>query len=715
MIVNKKGKSFKRFKGNSCSDFGGSGSDGYNGGYDGGMVGGSGQQAPKVDFTTSLKAKSNKKSKTIWSNAKKVIRAPLAIPGAVIGSTAALGVGALRGVAKVGEIAGRGLNQQIQGRRLRATRHDENEALGLREKKGFRGFFGYRSKTKQFKDYQNAAKLQQNIVDARNKQLKQIYESDNTPDVKAASERELMEKQDFSVKDRRRSIYHPGTWLRDKKDRKLLNPGTWFRNKIDVSITNSAGDLQKKQMDLAASIATKTGFASPNNIANKLNIAVGQKAKKGVRAGLQNLITKKRTEFSDLIKTNEEEIKYLQNIPLDNRTLENGTRLYQLKDVQRQNIETYKKFNNAVQKNKKTQAAKNEYIRRKKMTLKTVNELSNLGSTIKSGIKKSFSSSLNATGASNPISSVFKAVFKAPALSLFYSLKKTLPKGILEIKQLVFDPSTTDILKKNNNLTEEINSINTDINLKMTKDGGFNQKYSELELIINDADHYKQADLIQSFNTYNDLTAKQKELFDKQKEIGELKSKKTLESNEKQDLLKAENELIQLENALYNANSTFKETLRNLPDDENKGKLEALYESGNTIIKLTLQNQQKYSDINQTYKELRRKNQRDIQIVAKLPTTDTGVAKLLADSGYLKKDKQAFLRLLPFINGNKQTISDNEAVSLNKEILALKKNMLEDPSTTSREKKVRLLKILEARAKVYMYDKIKHIHPDLGR
>ena len=105
MIVNKKGKSFKRFKGNSCSDFGGSGSDGYNGGYDGGMVGGSGQQAPKVDFTTSLKAKSNKKSKTIWSNAKKVIRAPLAIPGAVIGSTAALGVGALRGVAKVGESA----------------------------------------------------------------------------------------------------------------------------------------------------------------------------------------------------------------------------------------------------------------------------------------------------------------------------------------------------------------------------------------------------------------------------------------------------------------------------------------------------------------------------------------------------------------------------------------------------------------------------------
>ena len=334
------------------------------------------------------------------------------------------------------------------------------------------------------------------------------------------------------------------------------------------------------------------------------------------------------------------------------------------------------------------------------MTQKTRKEIINLGSTIYSGIKKSFSSSFNATGASNPISSVFKAVFKAPVVSLFYSLKKTLPEGISEIKKLVFNPSTTDILKKNNDLTDEINKINSTINLKMNE---FKQKYNDLELKINSADRYKQADLKQSFNTYNALTAKQKEIFDKQKEIGNLKSKKDFDATDKQTLLNAENELIQRKNELYNANETFIETLRNLPNDDNKANLESLYESGNTIIKLTLQNQQNYSDINQTYKELRKKNQRDLQIIAELPTTDAGVAKILEDSGYSKKDTQVLLR---FINGTTITISDNDTANLNKEILALKKNMLEDPSTTSRKKKVRLLEILEARAKVYMYDKM---------
>ena len=137
MIVKKKGKSFKRFKSNSGGgSVSGSGSryNGYNG-YTGEMVGGSGPTVPKVDFTTALKAPSKKKNKTIWSTSKEVIRAPLAIPGAVVGSAAAVGVGAIRGVVKVGELASRGLYQQIQGRRLRATRHAENEALGLRKKK----------------------------------------------------------------------------------------------------------------------------------------------------------------------------------------------------------------------------------------------------------------------------------------------------------------------------------------------------------------------------------------------------------------------------------------------------------------------------------------------------------------------------------------------------------------------------------------------------
>lgn len=684
MIVKKKGKSFKRFKSNSCSDFGGSGSS-YDG-YDGGMVGGSAKDTKATKKTLKLGSKQSF-SKRVRYGTKQAIYSPFKAAAYGVGTAAIGAVGVGRVIGRAGIVAGNYMSQRMQHRSLGAKRHATNEALGLRRKRRYS--FGARTTTNEYDAYKKAAKQQKEIVEERDRQLKKINASTTYSDaIKNEKRARLMEDPTITKK----------RWwgLRKNKSLNILDA----RTKLETTQNALA-----KKIGATLKINTTTNSTKLDAIKSALNITSGStkaSRKKQIREGLAKFVENQKQNIYGNIANKRKEIieahadaktKRAINSSRQN-TINAETKLKDLREKSNTLMADATKFNTFTNRNLKQKKAKAEYNRRVKITQNSVKKFSNIVNNMRKarqGIVTALWSPKLTTG---------QAI-----KSFATSIAQALPKELREIKAVFFNPSTVSILDENHKSTLQINTTNVKINSQIVD---YNTKYTLLQDAVAKTNEYTGKELKNAFNSYNDLSTKQKALYDARKAIGELKINRTLNASQQIDLQTKEKELLQLENDVTDAKTVYLKNMETLPNDDNKSTLIGLYKDGQNIIDLTLQNEKHYSDLNKTNMQLERKNRRDKELIANLDTSSEGIEKILDDANYKTLSVKLLLQ--------NHTIDDNNIGKLNTEITKLKEAMRKTNSTRERAIKENLLNILEAKAKIYLHNKlIQGKSPDVAK
>ena len=564
MIVKKKGKSFKSFKSNSCSDFGGSGSSydgyngGYNGGYDGGMVGGSG---PKISPSNSAayrnrfgKAKSSKISK--GTKVYSAITAPAvllaAAPKALIKSGFALGTGALRLTGRTAKTAFDLGKTGYSGIRARSARHNLAKSLGLRKSRRFsrQDNTVYNSFSKSAKDYQTK-------MANFNSQIAKETNAGKKATIRQQQLNYTIDQGDFHTK---RSA------LADEIHRKL-----GYDNSV---ITKD---------DISALLTTTSKKLHRTNISNRLS----------------QLISNKRKEAQEKLKHNASNTIAL-------KTLNYTSRANNLAKQSNQRKANYIKSKETL---------KSDGRQFKKIALNTAK-------TIGTSFTDSYKSIRDAKGLS-----VFYKPFTGIVSGLTEGMSKSISKLTPSIQRALSMTSSGEIIHNMDKSAKKIEILNNKIN-KETKDYNDNTLHlkSKIEENTNIEEKAVEQETYNTFNKLQTLQAQQAKLFNDytttiNSTVSSLEKRRAKEDYNRQ-LLETENE-IRLQQAKFDEQN---DKLK--PDSRNYNDLTKLFKQGKDIYSLNLVAQKQFKIFQIGNDLLNKNNKVSFDYITKTTISDDEIKSL---------------------------------------------------------------------------------------